>query len=126
MIKLSNVLLCNIDNKIYALSFFKKIPYDNGDVECINNNSNNFDFIYYYKDILDNEVGKIYQFNKPVHVINSITYYMNEEEISNYMNDTLADYKVYNVIARAIKYEQSKINEIEQDRIKKLIKSEYE
>ena len=42
------------------------------------------------------------------------------------MNDTLADYKVYNVIARAIKYEQSKINEIEQDRIKKLIKSEYE
>ena len=127
MIELSKVLICNIDNKIYALKFYDKRKRNRfrTDYPTIGNETYvYYDYVYLYKDIIDEDCGRIYQFGKRLESINPITYYMTEDEVVEYLNknNTLKDFNSYRVIARAIKYEQEKLYKDDQENIKKLVK----
>ena len=117
MIILSNVIITNMGKEIHAIEFLEKKLISVGffkDKYC-----------YIYKDALDLNSDYAYKLSDPVTPIHAITFYMTEDEIERYMSNSLNEAEVYKIIARAIKYEQSKINELEQNNIKKLIKSEY-
>ena len=126
MIELSRVLICNIDNKIYALKYYEKRRRNRfyTDYPTIGNETYvYYDYVYLYKDILDEDNGKIYQFKKELKPINSITYYMTENEIERYMNKQISELDINKIIARALKFEQSKINIKDQEEIKVLSKT---
>ena len=127
MVKFSEIIIANIDDNIYALMLYSKSVTKYGLFS-----DEPKEYLYKYIDVLDGEKGKTYSFKEPINNYKPITFYMTEEEIINYLNKTDEDKDKSNtcnginfnkIIARAIKYEQEKLNKSQQEEIKKLLLS---
>ena len=113
-IRLSKVVITNINGEIHALKFMYK------DI-CV---SKHIKAKYLYCDLLDSDDDKIYGFYSPVEIINPMTYYMTIEEITKYSIGDLTEKEKYTIIARAIKYEQERLNKKEHEEIQEIVKKE--
>ena len=106
MVDVSGMYIAKINDKVYAL-------------RCISIAKEHIKYetkiTIKYRELLNSDI----YYDSSVNVINPIEYYMSNDEKVRYHSGDLQEYEKYMIYARAIKYEQEKLNKDELDEIMK-------
>ena len=100
-------VIANIDGHIKALEGIFENYDENSDTK-----------FYIYRNIINGQEDIAFDIN----ILNSISYYMNEDELDRYLVDYLSLDEKYNIIARAIYQERQALIKNQGKEIKKILK----